>query len=113
MKKILFGLAGFATVLSLSPAHAQTPVSAVDRRIRPPSLGAFLPPVIKAQSSTRSTASPSSSRKRTPDAYAHSSTPVSLSSRQRGAAHRRACRRYARHQGVTYLFNLFDFWGRW
>ncbi|MGB3273558.1 MAG: ABC transporter substrate-binding protein [Xanthobacteraceae bacterium] len=110
MKKILFGLAGFATVLSLSPAYAQTPVPLSIVVFGPPSLGAFLPPVIKAHKLDEKHGLAIKFEERTPDAYAaqFNSGEFKLGGSAAlltvGLADTRGIK-------VTYLFNLFDFWG--
>lgn len=110
MRNILLGLAGVATALSLSTAHAQTPAPLTIVVFGPPSLGAFLPPVIKAQKFDEKHGLAIKFEERTPDAYAAQFNSGefklggSASLLTVGLADTRGVK-------VTYLFNLFDFWG--
>jgi NitT/TauT family transport system substrate-binding protein len=76
----------------------------------PPSLGAFLPPVIKAQKLDEKNGLSITFEERTPDAYSAQfnsgefQVGGSASLLQVGLADIRGIK-------VTYLFNLFDFWG--
>ncbi len=76
----------------------------------PPSLGAFLPPIIKAQKLDEKNGLSISFEERTPDAYSAQfnsgefQVGGSASLLQVGLADVRGVK-------VTYLFNLFDFWG--
>src|ERR1700744_620738 len=76
----------------------------------PPSLGAFLPPIIKAQKLDEKNGLAIKFEERTPDAYSAQFNSGefqlggSASLLQVGLADVRGVK-------VTYLFNLFDFWG--
>ncbi len=110
MKNILFGLAGVATALSMSPAQAQVPAPLSIVVFGPPSLGAFLPPVIKAKKLDEKHGLSIKFEERTPDAYAaqFNSGEFKLGG---SAALLTVGLADTRGVKVTYLFNLFDFWG--
>jgi NitT/TauT family transport system substrate-binding protein len=104
-------LAGFACALALlvaAPSFAQTlePLSIVV--FGPPSLGAFLPPVIKARKLDEKNGLAIKFEERTPDAYTAQFNSGefklggSASLLTVGLADTRGVK-------VTYLFNLFDF----
>jgi len=110
MKNILFGLAGVATALSMSPAQAQAPAPLSIVVFGPPSLCAFLPPVIKAKKLDEKHGLAIKFEERTPDAYAaqFNSGEFKLGG---SAALLTVGLADARGIKVKYLFNLFDFWG--
>ncbi len=110
MKNILLGLAGVATALSMSPAQAQAPAPLSIVVFGPPSLGAFLPPVIKAKKLDEKHGLAIKFEERTPDAYAaqFNSGEFKLGG---SAALLTVGLADTRGVKVTYLFNLFDFWG--
>jgi NitT/TauT family transport system substrate-binding protein len=91
-----------------APAQALEPLSIVV--FGPPSLGAFLPPVIKAQKLDEKNGLAITFEERTPDAYAaqFNSGEFQLGG---SAALLTVGLADARGVKVTYLFNLFDFWG--
>jgi ABC-type nitrate/sulfonate/bicarbonate transport system substrate-binding protein len=112
MNKLLLGLACAATALSIAPAHAQ-PAAPVPLSIvvfNPPSLGAFLPPIIKAQKFDEKNGLNIKFEERTPDAYTAQfnsgefKVGGSAAVLTIGLADTRGVK-------VTYLFNLFDYWG--
>ena len=76
----------------------------------PPSLGAFLPPVIKAQKLDEKAGLSISFQERTPDAY---TAQFNSGEFQLGGSASLLTVGLADIRGVkvTYLFNLFDFWG--
>ncbi len=98
-------------VSSLGDARAQALDKLTIVIFAPPSLGAFMPPVIKAKkldADQRPRHHLRTSARRTPTP--RSSTPAS----SRSAAARRCCTvglADARGVKVKYLFNLFDYWG--
>ncbi len=110
MKNILLGFAGIATALSISTAQAQTPAPLTIVVFGPPSLGAFLPPVIKAKKLDEKHGLAIRFEERTPDAYAaqFNSGEFKLGG---SAALLTVGLADTRGVKVTYLFNLFDFWG--
>lgn len=110
MKNILLGFVGIATALSISTAQAQTPAPLTIVVFGPPSLGAFLPPVIKAKKLDEKHGLAIRFEERTPDAYAaqFNSGEFKLGG---SAALLTVGLADTRGVKVTYLFNLFDFWG--
>jgi len=76
----------------------------------PPSLGAFLPPVIKAQKLDEKHGLSIAFEERTPDAY---TAQFNSGEFQLGGSASLLTVGLADLRGVkvTYLFNLFDFWG--
>jgi ABC-type nitrate/sulfonate/bicarbonate transport system substrate-binding protein len=96
------GLAGFA--------HAQNLESLSIVIFGPPSLGAFLPPVIKAQKLDEKNGLSIAFVERTPDAY---TAQFNSGEFQLGgsAALLTVGQADVRGVKVAYLFNLFDFWG--
>jgi ABC-type nitrate/sulfonate/bicarbonate transport system substrate-binding protein len=111
MNKLLLGLMA-ATAFSVAPVQAQpaapTPLSIVV--FSAPSLGAFLPPVIKARKLDEKHGLAIKFEERTPDAYAaqFNSGEFKLGG---SAALLTVGLADTRGVKVTYLFNLFDFWG--
>jgi NitT/TauT family transport system substrate-binding protein len=110
MRKIRFSLACASILLLAAPAVAQTPEPLSIVVFGPPSLGAFLPPVIKAQKLDEKNGLAIKFEERTPDAYTAQFNSGefklggSASLLTVGLADTRGVK-------VTYLFNLFDFWG--
>jgi NitT/TauT family transport system substrate-binding protein len=102
--------AALALALSASPSHSQTLDKLSIVIFSAPSLGAFMPPVIKARKLDQANGLDISFQERTPDAYTAqfnsgefkiggSATLLTI-----GLADSRGVK-------VKYLFNLFDFWG--
>jgi len=110
MSKIRISLACASALLWAAPAFAQAlePISIVI--FGPPSLGAFLPPVIRAQKLDEKNGLAIKFEERTPDAYAaqFNSGEFKLGG---SAALLTVGLADTRGVKVTYLFNLFDFWG--
>jgi NitT/TauT family transport system substrate-binding protein len=110
MSKNRFSLACASVLLLAAPAVAQTPEPLSIVVFGPPSLGAFLPPVIKAQKLDEKNGLAIKFEERTPDAYTAQFNSGefklggSASLLTVGLADTRGVK-------VTYLFNLFDFWG--
>src|SRR6266404_8116110 len=110
MKRNLAGFACTAALLLAEPSLAQTPEPLSIVVFGPPSLGAFLPPVIKAQKLDEKNGLALKFEERTPDAYTAQFNSGefklggSASLLTVGLADTRGVK-------VTYLFNLFDFWG--
>jgi NitT/TauT family transport system substrate-binding protein len=110
MSKIRFSLACASVLWLAAPAFAQTPEPLSIVVFGPPSLGAFLPPVIKAQKLDEKNGLAIKFEERTPDAYTAQFNSGefklggSASLLTVGLADTRGVK-------VTYLFNLFDFWG--
>ena len=107
---------GFVISLLLAAVLAASPASADELKklsiviFGPPSLGAFLPPVIKAQKFDEKHGLSISFEERTPDAYTaqFNSGEFALGG---SAALLTVGLADIRGVKVTYLFNLFDFWG--
>jgi NitT/TauT family transport system substrate-binding protein len=102
--------AALALALFASPSHSQTLDKLSIVIFSAPSLGAFMPPVIKAKKLDQANGLDISFQERTPDAYTAqfnsgefkiggSATLLTI-----GLADSRGVK-------VKYLFNLFDFWG--
>ena len=110
MKQYLAGLACVAALLASGAAQAQAPEPISMVVFGPPSLGAFLPPVIKAQKFDEKNGLAIKFEERTPDAYTAQFNSGefklggSASLLTVGLADTRGVK-------VTYLFNLFDYWG--
>lgn len=107
----LFALAAaVAVALGSLPGHAQPLEKLSIVVFGPPSLGAFLPPVIKAQKLDEKNGLTISFEERTPDAY---SVQFNSGEFQLGGSASLLTVGLADTRGVkvTYLFNLFDFWG--
>lgn len=110
MKKIALALGFLSAVVSASPLAAQDLPKISIVVFGAPSLGAFLPPVIKAQKLDEKNGLSISFEERTPDAYTAQfnsgefKVGGSASLLTVGLADVRGVK-------VTYLFNLFDFWG--
>src|SRR5262245_9306207 len=113
MKRLLttsrtLALAACIAPLTLAPAHALDKVSIVV--FGPPSLGAFLQPVIKQFKLDEANGLAIDFAERTPDAYA---AQFNSGEFQVGgsAAVLTVGLADARGAKVAYLFNLFDYWG--
>src|SRR6185312_171285 len=93
-----------------SPAGAQTLTKLDVLVFSPPSLSAFLPPIIKAQKFDQANGLDLSFPERTPDAYA---TQFNSGEFKIGGAGTTQLIAIADIRGVKvrYLFNLFDYWG--
>jgi NitT/TauT family transport system substrate-binding protein len=110
MSKICRSVIGVAALLLAAPALAQAPEPLSIVVFGPPSLGAFLPPVITAQKLDQKNGLAIKFEERTPDAYTAQFNSGefklggSASLLTVGLADTRGVK-------VTYLFNLFDFWG--
>jgi NitT/TauT family transport system substrate-binding protein len=106
--KIALGLLVMAAVCSPASADELQKLSIVI--FGPPSLGAFLPPVIKAQKLDEKNGLSISFEERTPDAY---TAQFNSGEFQLGGSASLLTIGLADVRGVkvTYLFNLFDFWG--
>jgi NitT/TauT family transport system substrate-binding protein len=106
----LAGAAALALALAVTPSHSQ-PLDKLSIVIfSAPSLGAFMPPVIKAKKLDQANGLDISFQERTPDAYTAQFNSGefkiggSASLLTIGLADARGVK-------VKYLFNLFDFWG--
>src|SRR3954469_7327882 len=107
--------AGLALALTLGlggggKAHAQALTKLEVLVFSPPSLSAFLPPIIKAQKFDQANGLDLSFPERTPDAY---TTQFNSGEFQVGGAGTIQTVAIADTRGVKvrYLFNLFDYWG--
>jgi NitT/TauT family transport system substrate-binding protein len=110
MNKFIAGLACAALALLSGPSQAQTPEPLSIVVFGPPSLGAFLPPVIKAQKLDEKNGVAIKFEERTPDAY---TAQFNSGEFKLGGSASLLTVGLADVRGVkvTYLFNLFDFWG--
>jgi NitT/TauT family transport system substrate-binding protein len=110
MVNICRSVACVAALLLAEPALAQAPEPLSIVVFGPPSLGAFLPPVITAQKLDQKNGLAIKFEERTPDAYAaqFNSGEFKLGG---SAALLTVGLADTRGVKVTYLFNLFDFWG--
>ena len=110
MKQIIASLACAAALLSAPPASAEAPEPLSIVIFGPPSLGAFLPPIIKAQKLDEKNGLAIKFEERTPDAY---TAQFNSGEFQLGGSASLLTVGLADVRGVkvTYLFNLFDFWG--
>lgn len=110
MKTFLTSIACISTLVAASPSHAQAPEPISIVVFGAPSLGAFLPPVIKAQKLDEKNGLAIKFEERTPDAY---TAQFNSGEFQVGgsAALLTVGLADARGVKVAYLFNLFDFWG--
>ncbi len=99
-----------AALMALAPAAAQAPAKITIIVFGFPSLGAFMPPVIKAQKLDAANGLDIEFVERTPDAY---TTEFNSGEFKVGgsAAVLTIGLADARGVKVQYLFNLFDFWG--
>jgi ABC-type nitrate/sulfonate/bicarbonate transport system substrate-binding protein len=110
MKTFLTSIACVLTLVATSPSYAQAPEPISIVVFGAPSLGALLPPVIKAQKFDEKNGLAIKFEERTPDAY---TAQFNSGEFQVGgsAALLTVGLADARGVKVTYLFNLFDFWG--
>ena len=110
MKTLLTSIACLSALAAVSPSYAQAPEPISIVVFGAPSLGAFLPPVIKAQKLDEKNGLAIKFEERTPDAY---TAQFNSGEFQVGgsAALLTVGLADARGVKVTYLFNLFDFWG--
>lgn len=110
--RILFScIALFACLAGSHSAWAQgSPAKITIAVFGPPSLGSFLPPVIKANKFDLANGLELTFVERPPDAYV---TQFNSGEFQVGGSAATLTIAVARNRGVpvTYLFNLFDFWG--
>src|SRR6202165_599966 len=110
VNRYLAGVACAGVLLSCGASFAQAPEPLSIVVFGPPSLGAFLPPVIRAQKLDEKNGLAIKFEERTPDAYTAQFNSGefklggSASLLTVGLADTRGVK-------VTYLFNLFDFWG--
>jgi ABC-type nitrate/sulfonate/bicarbonate transport system substrate-binding protein len=97
-------------MLGVSPVYAQAPAELSIVVFGAPSLGAFLPPIIKAQKLDEKNGLRLKFEERTPDAYTaqFNSGEFKLGG---SAALLTVGLADTRGVKVTYLFNLFDYWG--
>src|SRR5437870_4249815 len=108
--RLAVGLALSAIALGIGAAQAQAPTKLSIVIFSSPSLGAFMPPVIKAKKFDEANGLDISFQERTPDAYTAQFNSGefkiggSASLLTIGLADSRGVK-------VKYLFNLFDFWG--
>lgn len=110
MKKIVTGLVSLFASIVASPSFAQAPEPLSIVVFGPPSLGAFLPSVIKSQKLDEKNGLAIKFEERTPDAY---TAQFNSGEFQLGGSAALLTVGLADVRGVkvTYLFNLFDFWG--
>ena len=110
MKTFLTSIACASALVAASPSYAQAPEPISIVVFGAPSLGALLPPVIKAQKLDEKNGLAIKFEERTPDAY---TAQFNSGEFQVGgsAALLTVGLADARGVKVTYLFNLFDFWG--
>jgi NitT/TauT family transport system substrate-binding protein len=110
MKQVFASFACIAALLAAGPSRAQAPVPLSIVVFGPPSLGAFLPPVIKAQKLDEKNGLAIKFEERTPDAY---TAQFNSGEFELGGSASLLTVGLADIRGVkvTYLFNLFDFWG--
>ncbi|HXQ04621.1 MAG TPA: ABC transporter substrate-binding protein [Bradyrhizobium sp.] len=110
MSNIRIGLACFSALLWAAPCFAEAPEPISIVVFGPPSLGAFLPPVIKAQKLDEKNGLAIKFEERTPDAY---TAQFNSGEFQLGGSASLLTVGLADTRGVkvTYLFNLFDYWG--
>jgi ABC-type nitrate/sulfonate/bicarbonate transport system substrate-binding protein len=110
MKRLVAALACTGMLLSTGASRAQAPEPLSIVIFGPPSLGAFLPPIIKAQKLDEKNGLAIRFEERTPDAY---TAQFNSGEFQLGGSASLLTVGLADVRGakVTYLFNLFDFWG--
>ncbi|MEA2884874.1 MAG: NitT/TauT family transport system substrate-binding protein, partial [Bradyrhizobium sp.] len=110
MKSLVAALACIGMLLSTGASRAQAPEPLSILIFGPPSLGAFLPPIIKAQKLDEKNGLAIRFEERTPDAY---TAQFNSGEFQLGGSASLLTVGLADIRGakVTYLFNLFDFWG--
>lgn len=110
LKRIVAGAAA-TVIFSVGGAMAQADLTKVSIVVfGPPSLGAFLPPVIKAREMDRAHGLDITFEQRTPDAYA---AQFNSGEFKVGGSAALLTVGLAEARGVkaTYLFNLFNYWG--
>ena len=110
MKSATFALGLLSAVASVSPLAAQNLPKVSIVVFGAPSLGAFLPPVIKAQKLDEKNGLSINFEERTPDAY---TAQFNSGEFKVGGSAALLTVGLADVRGVkvTYLFNLFDYWG--
>jgi ABC-type nitrate/sulfonate/bicarbonate transport system substrate-binding protein len=110
MNRVFAILVCLGTLLAAATSRAQAPEPLSIVIFGPPSLGAFLPPVIKAQKLDEKNGLAIKFEERTPDAY---TAQFNSGEFQLGGSASLLTVGLADVRGVkvTYLFNLFDFWG--
>ena len=110
MKKLLICLIWFSALFGAERSYAEAPDPISIVVFGPPSLGAFLPPVIKAQKLDEKNGLAIKFEERTPDAY---TAQFNSGEFQLGGSASLLTVGLADIRGVkvTYLFNLFDYWG--
>src|ERR1700754_3207381 len=110
MKKVAFALTFFAALAASTPSVAADLPKISIVVFGAPSLGAFLPPVIRAQKLDEKNGISIDFQERTPDAY---TAQFNSGEFQGGGSASLLTVGLADVRGVkvTYLFNLFDFWG--
>jgi NitT/TauT family transport system substrate-binding protein len=110
VRRVSVGLCALMAAMMLSPASAQDLKKLSIVVFGAPSLGAFLPPVIKAQKLDEKNGLSITFEERTPDAY---TAQFNSGEFQLGGSAALLTVGLADVRGVkvTYLFNLFDFWG--
>src|SRR5246127_596788 len=110
MKRFRIGIGLIIAATMMAPASAQELNKLSIVVFGPPSLGAFLPPVIKANKFDEKNGLSISFEERTPDAY---TAQFNSGEFQLGGSASLLTVGLADTRGVkvTYLFNLFDFWG--
>lgn len=110
MKKTAFAMGLLSAVASVSPLAAQDLPKVSIVVFGAPSLGAFLPPVIKSQKLDEKNGLSINFEERTPDAY---TAQFNSGEFKVGGSAALLTVGLADVRGVkvTYLFNLFDYWG--
>ncbi len=109
-RNVLTSLACISMLAVATPVRAQAPAELSIVVFGAPSLGAFLPPIIKAQKLDEKHGLRIKFEERTPDAY---TAQFNSGEFQLGGSAALLTVGLADTRGVkvTYLFNLFDFWG--
>ena len=110
MRRVLICLGALIAAMTYSPASAQGLQKLSIVVFGSPSLGAFLPPIIKAQKLDEKNGLSITFEERTPDAY---TAQFNSGEFQLGGSAALLTVGLADIRGVkvTYLFNLFDYWG--
>lgn len=110
IKRVIATVGLLIATAPLSPSPAQEPQKLTIVIFGAPSLGAFLPPIIKAQKLDEKNGLSINFVERTPDAY---TAQFNSGEFQIGGSAALLTVGLADIRGVkiTYLFNLFDFWG--
>jgi NitT/TauT family transport system substrate-binding protein len=106
----IFAAAALTIALATTPSQAQQLEKLSILVFSPPSLGAFMPPVIKARKLDQANGLDISFQERTPDAY---TAQFNSGEFKVGGSASLLTVALADSRGVKvkYLFNLFDFWG--